>query len=127
MGKQSQPRSGPQRLPEGVRDAVARTVQATVGSAQSTRDRAQEAVDEVVRRTESGAGVVRRSVRGAFEDARPATQDDVRQLRELLTEITRRLDAIERSLGTESGPTSKGSGSASSARRGKGQGSSNQQ
>ena len=91
-------RPGPQRLPETVRAAVERTVQQTIGSAQSTRERAQEAVDEVVRRAETGAGVVGRSVRGAFEEARPATHDDLRQLSEQLTAVTQRLDELEKRL-----------------------------
>ncbi|MEA2458314.1 MAG: hypothetical protein QOC95_1286, partial [Thermoleophilaceae bacterium] len=39
----------PQRIPDAVRDAVERTIQATVGGAIETRGRAQEAVDEIVR------------------------------------------------------------------------------
>src|SRR5256885_12853307 len=49
--------------PEAVRRAVERTVQSTVGSAGLTRDRAQEIVDEVVRRAEQSAARAGRGVR----------------------------------------------------------------
>src|SRR5947208_11977896 len=49
----------PQRLPDAVREAVDRTLQATRGSAETTRTRAQEAVDEIVRGAEAGAEAVR--------------------------------------------------------------------
>jgi hypothetical protein len=40
-------RSTPQRLPDAVRDAVERTIQTTLGGAQQTRGRAQDALDDV--------------------------------------------------------------------------------
>jgi polyhydroxyalkanoate synthesis regulator phasin len=82
-----------QQVPDAVRDAVERTIQATVGSAQSTRDRAQDAVDEIVR------GVGR-----AIDDRRPVTQEDVKALRKDLREIARRLDAIEQRLPAKRSP-----------------------
>ena len=118
--------SGPQNVPDAVREAVERTVQATVGSAQITRDRAQEAVDEIVRGAEAGAEVVRERVRGAgaaprrvagaLDERRPATHEDLQKLKADLRAIVRRLDAIEDRL------PSKGSGAkakrGSSARAG---------
>ena len=77
-------RTTPKELSDAVREAVERTVQATVGSAERTRERAQGAVDDVV-----GA------VTGAIEDRRPATLEDIRELRAELRAIGRRLDAIE--------------------------------
>jgi polyhydroxyalkanoate synthesis regulator phasin len=83
---------------EAVRDAVERTVQATIGSAQDSRTRAQQAVDEIVKSAEAGATAVRERVRGALEGQRPATQDDLRELQKELRAIARRLDAIEKRL-----------------------------
>ena len=85
-------------MPDAVRDAVERTVQATIGSAQVGRGRAQEAVDELVRGAEAGAGAVRERVIGAFEAGRPATSEEVRELRSDLRTILSRLEAIERRL-----------------------------
>lgn len=111
-GAMAKRRATPKDLPDTVREAVERTVQATVGSAQLTRGRAQEAVDEVVRGAETGAGAVRERVRdaeksagsvrervlGALDERRPATQDDVRDLQKALGKIADRLDAIEERL-----------------------------
>jgi hypothetical protein len=84
-----------------VREAVERTVQATVGSAGRTRNRAQgavddlaETVDELVRGAESGLARSGRAVRGAI----PATQDDLRAIRAELRAIGRRLESIEERL-----------------------------
>ena len=79
--------TNPKDVSDAVRDAVERTVQATVGSAERTRERAQGAVDDVV-----GA------VTGAIDDRRPATHEDLRELRAELRAIGRRLDAIEERL-----------------------------
>jgi len=85
-------------MPDAVREAVDRTVQATIGSAQLGRGRAQEAVDELVRGAEASAGAVRERVRRAFEAGRPATSEDLRELRSELRQVSRRLAAIERLL-----------------------------
>lgn len=95
----------PQRLPDAVRDAVDRTLQATREGAETTRTRAQVAVDELVRGAEAGAEAVRDRVKGAIDERRPATSDDVRDLRKELRAIARRLDAIEERL-----PARKGAG-----------------
>jgi gas vesicle protein len=81
-----------------VREAVERTVQATMGSAERTRSRAvDELVDTVGR---SAEGLVRsgKVVREAVEERMPATQDDVRELKSELRRISRRLEAIEERL-----------------------------
>lgn len=102
-------KSTPPRLPEAVREAVERTLDATRESAQTTRSRAQEAaqttrsraqeaVDEIVRGAEAGAGAVRERVRDVIDERRPATSDDLRELRLELRAIRRRLDAIEERL-----------------------------
>ena len=84
-------RSTPGDIPDALRDAVERTVEATRGSAQETRDRAQGVLDEVV----ETVGRRGSSVLGAIEDRRPATQEDVKELKAELRRIGRRLDAIE--------------------------------
>jgi polyhydroxyalkanoate synthesis regulator phasin len=88
----------PQRLPEAVREAVDRTLQVTREGAETTRTRAQDAVDELVRGAEAGAEAVRDRVKEAIEERRPATTDDLRDLRKELRAIGRRLDAIEERL-----------------------------
>jgi hypothetical protein len=108
----------PATVPDPVREAVERTVQATIG----TRERAQEAVDELVRGTEQRAGEVRRRagtgaesvrerVRGAIEPLRPVTLDDLRGIQRELRAINRRLDDIEGRLpakrASKSGSTAK--------------------
>ena len=91
-------KSTPAGLPDAVREAVESTLDATRESAQTTRSRAQEAVDELVKSAEAGAGAVRERVRGAIDERRPATSDDLRELRKELRAIGRRLDAIEERL-----------------------------
>ena len=85
-------------LPDTVRDAVERTIQATVGSAQQTRGRTRDAVDEIVRGAEAGAESVRARVKGAIDTTRPATYEDVRELQAELRALGRRLEAIEERL-----------------------------
>ena len=63
-------------------------MQATVGSAGRTRDRAQGTMDDLVD-----------AVRGAIDDRLlPATNEDMRELKAELRAIGRRLDAIEKKL-----------------------------
>jgi hypothetical protein len=80
--------------PTELREAVERTVQATLGSAERQRERTQGALDDL------GAGIARRgkAVVGAIEDRRPATSEDMRDLQSELRRISRRLDAIENRL-----------------------------
>ena len=111
----------PQRLPDAVRDAVDRTLQATREGAETTRTRAQDAVDELVKGAEAGAEAVRDRVRGAIEERRPATSDDLRDLRAELRAIGRRLDAIEERLPA---PRAKRSGSGGGAAKRSGSGGS---
>jgi len=116
------PRRTASELPDAVRDAVERTVQSTIGSAQLTRGRAQEAVDDVVKGAEERAGAVREAVRGALGERRPVTQEDLRDLTRELRAISRRLDAIEDRL-----PPARAKGRAKAsapAKAGKGRGSS---
>jgi hypothetical protein len=85
----------PQRLPDAVRDAVERTVQAGLGGAEQTRGRAQEALDEVVSGAEQSAKTVRARVRKTVEATRPATGDDIRALRREIRALAKRVDELE--------------------------------
>jgi len=87
--------------PADLRDAVERTVQATLGSAERQRERTQGALDDLAGsvdqlRRGAGAGIARG--RRALEERRPATYEDVRELKAELRRIGRRLDAIEERL-----------------------------
>lgn len=97
-GRMAEPRD----ISEALREAVERTVQATVetgGRAQGAVDDLAGSVDDIVRGAEKGITARRRSVRAAVEVRLPATQEDVRELRTELRTIARRLEAIENSLG----------------------------
>ena len=89
-------------IPDALREAVERTVQATV---LTTRERAQGAaadlsssVDELVKGAEKGLTRSRRSVRAAVGERLPATQDDLKAIRSELRRIGQRLDSIEERL-----------------------------
>jgi hypothetical protein len=88
-------RTTPQRLPDAVRDAVERTIQTTLGGAQQTRGRAQEALDEVVHGAEAGAKTVRQRVRAAADAARPATVDDLKEMRAEIKRLSKRVEQLE--------------------------------
>jgi chromosome segregation ATPase len=87
--------------PGDLRDAVERTVQATLGSAERQRERTQGAfddlagtVDQLRRGAEAGLAKGRR----ALGDRVPATSEDIRDLKAELRRIARRLDEIEERL-----------------------------
>jgi chromosome segregation ATPase len=87
--------------PGDLRDAVERTVQATLGSAERQRERTQGALDDLAGtvdqlRRGAEAGIARG--RRAIEERRPATSEDIRELKAELRRIGRRLDAIEERL-----------------------------
>ena len=91
--------------PADLREAVERTVQATLGSAERQRERTQGAlddlagtVDQVRKGAEAGIARGRKAVAGAIESGRPATYEDIRDLQAELRRISRRLDAIEERL-----------------------------
>ena len=76
-------------------------MQATLGSAERQRDRTQGAIDEIagtVDNLRKGAEASLAKGRRALEDRRPATYDDLRELRSELRKIGRRLEAIEERL-----------------------------
>ena len=92
-------------LPDSLRDAVERTVDATLGSAGRSREAAQSALDDMVqsvdelrRGAEERLSKGRRSMTGAIEGRRPANLDDIRELKAELRAVGRRLDAIEERL-----------------------------
>jgi hypothetical protein len=89
---------------DNLRDAVERTVEATLGSAE---------------RLARG----RRSMAEALEGRRPATYDDIKELQAELRAIGRRLDRIEEQLPKRRSSSSKRT-SAASSKRGSGGGSS---
>lgn len=91
--------------PAELREAVERTVQATLGSADRQRERTQGALDDLAgtveqlrKGAEAGLARGRKAVAGAIESGRPATYEDIRELRAELRRIGRRLDAIEERL-----------------------------
>jgi chromosome segregation ATPase len=84
--------------PGDLRDAVERTVQATLGSAERQRERTQGALDDLagtVDQLRRGAEAGLARGRRAIEERRPATSEDIRELKAEIRRIGRRLDAIE--------------------------------
>jgi hypothetical protein len=107
--------------PGDLRDAVERTVQATLGSAERQRERTQGALDDLAGtvdqlRRGAEAGIARG--RRVIEERRPATSEDIRELKAELRRIGRRLDAIEERLPAKrSGGGAKRSSSGGGAKR----------
>lgn len=91
--------SGPEAVGDALRSAVERTLAATAESASGTRDRAQELLDDVVRRGQSAG---QRVARGS-ESATARLAEAIGELRaadsEGLQRLADRLDAVERRLG----------------------------
>jgi len=88
-------------IQEALRDAVDRTVRATV----DTRERAQgaaggvaDAVDDIVKGAQDNISRSRKGVLAAVEERLPPNQDDMKGLRNELRRIDRRLGDIERRL-----------------------------
>jgi chromosome segregation ATPase len=87
--------------PGDLRDAVERTVQATLGSAERQRERTQGALDDLagtVDQLRRGAEAGLARGRQVIEDRRPATSEDIRELKAEIRRIGRRLDEIEERL-----------------------------
>jgi chromosome segregation ATPase len=109
--------------PGDLRDAVERTVQATLGSAERQRERTQGALDDLagtVDQLRRGAGAGIAKGRRAIEERRPATSEDIRELKAELRRIGRRLDEIEERLPpkrSSSGGAAKRSPSGGEAKR----------
>jgi polyhydroxyalkanoate synthesis regulator phasin len=106
------------RVTDSVRAAVERTMRATAGSAVTSRERAAELVDEVVRRgrdardqlarrgQEAGAEISRRGQEAGAELARRG-QEATGEVGRRLEALERRLAELESSLGTEPEPARK--------------------
>jgi hypothetical protein len=116
----------PSELPEALRDAVERTVEATLGSAGRSREAARGAIDDLVgtvddlrRGAERRLTRSRRSVADAIEGRRLATHDDIAELKAELRSIGRRLDAMEERLPARRSRASAGSAGAKSSRSGR--------
>jgi hypothetical protein len=106
--------------PGDLRDAVERTVQATLGSAERQRERTQGALDDLAGtvdqlRRGAEAGIARG--RRAIEERRPATSEDIRELKAELRRIGRRLDQIEERLPKRRSGGAKRSASSGGAKR----------
>ena len=90
---------------DNLRDAVERTVEATLGSAERSRSAAQGALDDLVDSVDDlRKGAEERLARGrktmaeALEGRRPATSEDIKAVQAELRAIGRRLDKIEERL-----------------------------
>jgi polyhydroxyalkanoate synthesis regulator phasin len=110
---------------DNLRDAVERTVEATLGSAGRSRSAAQGALDDLVdsvdelrKGAEERLSRGRRSMTEAFEGRRPATYDDIKELRAELRAVGRRLDKIEERLPKKRSSSGGSKRSSSSASRG---------
>ncbi|HEV2874607.1 MAG TPA: hypothetical protein VGW14_05605 [Thermoleophilaceae bacterium] len=107
--------------PGELRDAVERTVQATLGSAERQRERTQGALDDVagtVDQLRRGAEAGLARGRRAIEDRRPATSEDIRELKVEIRRIGRKLAEIEERLPAKrSGGSAKRSASSGAAKR----------
>jgi hypothetical protein len=110
--------------PAELREAVERTVQATLGSAERQRERTQGALDDLagtVDQLRRGAEAGLARGRRALEERRPATSEDIRDLKAELRRLGRRLDAIEERLPAKrSSAKRSGSGGAKPSGTGRG-------
>lgn len=90
--------AGPEAVGEALRNAVERTLAATAESATSTRERAQDLLDDVVRRGQSARHEVARRGESATSRLAEAIGDLRAADREGLERIVERLGALERRL-----------------------------
>jgi polyhydroxyalkanoate synthesis regulator phasin len=88
-----------------VRNAAVQAFQATAGQAGISRERAQELADELAHAAAR--------VRGAIDELRPVTADEIRSVREELHALERRVAALE---GATAAPAAK-TESATTAKR----------
>jgi polyhydroxyalkanoate synthesis regulator phasin len=86
------PRPAQERgLPEALRAAIERTLEATAGQASGTRERAQELLDEVARRGQEARERITRQMR-------IASGEELSGLLEQIEALERRIEALEREL-----------------------------
>jgi hypothetical protein len=83
------------------------------GPADNLRDAVERTVDATIRGAEERLTKGRRSMTEAIEGRRPATADDIKDLQKELRAIGRRLDRIEESLPKKRGGGSSKRGSTS--------------
>jgi polyhydroxyalkanoate synthesis regulator phasin len=81
---------------DAVRAAAVQAFEATAGQAGITRERTQELADELAH----AAG----RIRGALDDLRPASADEVRALREELRALQTRVAKLETAAKAKPGP-----------------------
>ena len=96
--------SAPEAVGEALRSAVEKTLAATAESATGTRDRAQELLDDVVRRGQSAREEVTRRretatarLAEAIGELRTADRESVERIEDRLIAIERRIAALEAS------------------------------
>ena len=109
--------------PGDLRDAVERTVQATLGSAGRQRERTQGALDDLagtVDQLRRGAEAGLARGRRAIEERRPATSEDIQELKAELRRIGRRLDEIEERLPVKRSGGKRSASSGGAAKRSSG-------
>lgn len=94
-------RQRPREAADAVRSAVDRTVNATVGGASVTRERAQDLVDEVAQAATR--------VREVIDDLRLATGEDLRTVHDDIRALERRVAALEHTLAGHGTPARKAS------------------
>ena len=94
--------SAPEAVGEALRSAVEKTLAATAESATGTRDRAQELLDDVVRRGQSAREEVTRRretatarLAEASGELRTADRESLERIEERLAGIERRIAALE--------------------------------
>jgi polyhydroxyalkanoate synthesis regulator phasin len=94
--------TGPEAVGEALRTAVERTLAATAESASGTRERAQELLDDVVRRGQSAREEVTRRgesatsrLADAIGELRAVDSEGLRRISERLAAVEQRLDALE--------------------------------
>lgn len=117
MSEQSEPdresiaREGAEGVGDALRAAVERTLAATAGPASETRARAQELLDEVVRRGQAAReDLTRRGeeasarLADAITELRAADRDDLGLLSERIAALEGRLGSLERLFKGQSNP-----------------------
>jgi polyhydroxyalkanoate synthesis regulator phasin len=102
---EAEPSSGKESgVADSLRAAIERTLDATAGPAATTRERATELVDELVRRgRETRDELARRGQEAGAELARRG-QGATGELARRLEQLERRLAEVERSLGPDEPP-----------------------
>jgi chromosome segregation ATPase len=103
--------------PSELRDAVERTVQATLGSADRQRERTIDEITGTVDNLRKGAEASLARGRRALEGSRPATHEDLRELRSELRKLAKRLDAIEERLPAKRAPAKRAPAKRAPAKR----------